>query len=69
MEITKDECIEPLTEAYDKFDELVDCGVFNAEDDEFFDIVAGFFFTAGVVYVANKYGIKTPAMDVPDVRH
>lgn len=69
MEITKDECIEPLHEAFDKFDVLMEHGVFDAESDEFFDIIAGFFFAAGVVYVANKYGIKTPATDVPDVRH
>lgn len=69
MEITKEECQEAFDTAIYKLDEKVEHGVIDPESDEFFDFVATFFFTAGIVYVATKYGIKTPVTDAPDVHH
>jgi hypothetical protein len=69
MEITKEECVEPFEAALIRFDELIKKGVHAVEDDEFFEFAAGFFFTAGIIYVATKYGIKTPVTDAPNVHH
>lgn len=67
MEITYDESFVELMKAFEAFDALVDKGIIDPDSEDFYDSISSFFFTAGIQFVADKYGIKTPATGKPAV--
>ena len=67
MEVTYDESFVELMKAFEGFDALVDKGIIDPDSEDFYDSIASFFFTAGIQFVADKYGIKTPATGKPAV--